>query len=313
MSVAAQPALAPATAAAAMTGAAAAAAAACRRSLEHVVLRWHHVSVVQAPQEEQVPLASAAAAIRVLPAVGGRGVGGRGGNSDGGRSVGGLRSASSEDDAEPPPVQEGDAEPPRVPITDAEWEKLNATQLRYFATWKPIATGGETQFNRARTLMTELSNVRGKHVEAANVAIAAIHGKHHPVVFRSALSFYSIRSASGAPDAAAGAPPPAHPPVRGAYSHVRFWKVRGGEHAGMYGMSRRVGRLDGDRFETVSLHLPVLVAGRVNFESDYCTRSNPSSSAMLRVSSQECLSTRARTYKRVAVVPSFVGCRNVHL
>ena len=127
--------------------------------------------------------------------------------------------------------------------------------------------------------MTKLSNVRGSHVEAANVAIADIHGKHHPAVFPSALSFYSIPSATGAPDAAAGAPPPAHPPVRGGFSHssdshVRFWKVRGGEHAGMYGMSRRVGRLDGDRFETVSLLLPVIVAGRGLFESNYCTRSN---------------------------------------
>ena len=123
---------------------------------------------------------------------GGRGGGGRGGNSDGGRSVGGLRSASSEDGAEPPPVPEGDAEPPRVPTTDAEWEKLNAAQSKYFETWKPIASGGAAQLNRARHLMTQLSNVRGSHVKDANVAIAAIHVKHHPAVFPMALSFYSI-------------------------------------------------------------------------------------------------------------------------
>ena len=175
--------------------------------------------------------------------VGGRGVGGRGGKTAGGRGVGGLCSASSE----------VDAEPPRVPTTEAEWEKLNTAQHKYFATWQPIAGGGDTQFLKALALMTKLGNVRGSHVEAANVAIADIHRKYHPVVFPSALSSYSIPSATGAPDAAAGAPPPAPPPVRGAYSHVRFWKVRGGEHAGMYGASRRVGRLDGDRFGTVSL------------------------------------------------------------
>ena len=149
---------------------------------------------------------------------GGRGGGGRGGNSDGGRSVGGLRSASSEDGAEPPPVQEGDAEPPRVPTTDAEWEKLNAAQFKYFETWKPIASGGAAQLNKARHLMTQLSNVRGSHVKDANVAIAAIHVKHHPAVFPMALSFYSIPSAGGAPDAAAVAAT-CSPIVRGGFSH----------------------------------------------------------------------------------------------
>ena len=142
------------------------------------------------------------------PRGGSRGGGGRGVNSDGGRSVGGLRSASSEDGAEPPPVPEGDAEPPRVPTTDAEWENLNAAQSKYFETWKPIASGGAAQLNRARHLMTQLSNVRGSHVKDANVAIAAIHVKHHPAVFPMALSFYSIPlRKGGAPDDTASLPP----------------------------------------------------------------------------------------------------------
>ena len=162
--------------------------------------------------------------------VDGRGVGGRSGKTDGGRGVGGLCSTSSEVDAEPPRVPEVDAAPPRVPTKEAEWEKLNTVQHKYFAAWKPIAGGGDAQLLKARALMTKLSNVRGSHVEAANVAIADIHRKHHPAVFPSALSFYSIPSATGAPEAAAGAPPPDPPPGRGAYSHashshVRFWKV----------------------------------------------------------------------------------------
>ena len=127
--------------------------------------------------------------------------------------------------------------------------------------------------------MAQLSNVRGSHVKDANVAIAAIHVKHHPAVFPMALSFYSIPSATGAPDAAAGLPPHAPQFVRGGFSHsseshMRYWKVRGGEHAGMYGASRRVGKLDGDKNETVSLLLPVIVAGRGLFHSNYLTRSN---------------------------------------
>ena len=213
-----------------------------------------------------------------------RGGGGRGVNSDGGRSVGGLRSASSVDGAEPPPVPappvpEGDAEPPRVPTTDAEWENLNAAQSKYFEKWKPIASGGAAQLNRARHLMTQLSNVRGSHVKDANVAIAAIHVKHHPAVFPMALSFYSIPlRKGGAPDDTASLPPHAPQFVRGGFSHsseshTRYWKVRGGEHAGMYGHSRRVSKLDGDKNETVSLLLPVIVAGRGLFHSNYHTRS----------------------------------------
>ena len=128
--------------------------------------------------------------------------------------------------------------------------------------------------------MTQLSNVRGSHVEAANVAIAAIHVKHHPAVFPMALSFYSIPlRKGGAPDDTASLPPHAPQFVRGGFSHsseshMRYWKVRGGEHAGMYGASRRVGKLDGDKNETVSLLLPVIVAGRGLFHSNYLTRSN---------------------------------------
>ena len=117
--------------------------------------------------------------------------------------------------------------------------------------------------------MTMLRNVRVSHVEAANAAIAAIHHDHHPAVFSCALSSYSTPSVTGAPDAAAGGPPPAPPPVPGAYSHVRYWKVRGGGHVGMYRESRRVGRLNGDRFESVSLELPAGVVGRGRFETDY--------------------------------------------
>ena len=117
--------------------------------------------------------------------------------------------------------------------------------------------------------MSMLGQVRGSHVEAANAAIAAIHHDHHPAVFSCALSSYSTPSVTGAPDAAAGGPPPAPPPVPGAYSHVRYWKVRGGEHVGMYGESRRVGRLDGDRFESVSLELPAGLLMRGCFKIDY--------------------------------------------
>ena len=158
-----------------------------------------------------VPAATAAAAAVVLPVAargGGRGSG-RGGGIFCGRGGSGLGSASLaslEDDTGRPSA-------PRVSTTDADWDKLDHSQRIFFANWKPSAGGGGAQ--RARALMTMLGNVRGSHVEAANAVIAAIHHDYHPAVFPSALGSYSTPSATGAPDAPAGEPPPAPPPVHG--------------------------------------------------------------------------------------------------